>query len=770
MGSRCKENLTSGKGTRTLLGASFLLPAVWLVLAASPCGAGDSGTHRAELALAELVATPTVELRGAESRVTLSIPIPERWSVREAGLRFTFVHSAALLDSRSLLVVRWNRRVLAQVPLQARAPQGEVELAVPARLLRPGYNDLEFSVAQNYTEDCSDPQDPVLWTTLELDRSRLEIAYTWKPVPLSLASAVDWLFQETLFDGNDVHLVLPDLSEPSLVRAAKVGAAVAVRFVYRPVNLTLSDRLRSGVDNIVIAEAGFLAGLLEAYGVTPPPGELAILPLPDEKGQQAGGLGPEGRPLTDPGHALIVLSGENEEAVENAVMAFSVLNYPLPDAASAHVSLVETPAVTRYTGRGLLAPGKTYRFEDLGFVSATYRGIDPGSAYLRFRLPSDLLLQDNALAVCSLHLAYGAGMRKDSVLNLYLNDKFTAAVPLDQETGVRFRDYRIMIPMHLFGPGENVLRFEPVLTPLITGRCTMIQTGNLTLTLYEDSSLRIPDMVHWTRMPRLELFFQDGFPFAAWPDWRDSTVLLTGRDEQTAAAAVNLVAMIAQRNGVLPSRIRFAHELSGDLRENVLVVGPFRDVPAPLMEASPLGRGLPYPVDGEIPFVERAGSWGGRLAAWALPGRVSSEPSPRSVNARAVTQAVLGEGNLLLMEYRSPLRKEGSVLVVASGDSEGLSRGVGALWNPYVRTLCRDNLALVEPQEAGAAVVSARAGTDYYLGQGGPRSRLAGFVNVHPLVFAGLLVLCLFLLAWVLLLLVRRRKAQRFGQAAAEGG
>jgi len=742
-------------------GVSLLL--LLLVCVARPCAA-ETETNRVEVPLTELVPFPTADLRGADSRLTVSVPIPKRWQVREARLHFAFVNSAALIDSRSLLVVRLNRRVLAQVPLQAQAPEGEVDLKIPARLFTPGYNNLEFSVAQNYTEECSDPQDPVLWTTLEMDRSHLEIVYSWKPVPMSLASVADWLFDPKLFDQNEVHLVVPDLTEPTLARAALTGAAVAMRFEYRTVFLTLSGRLRSGVDNIVIGGDGFVSGLLGKYEMEPPAGQLGILPLPGERQEEGGGGVPERRVVTDPGHALIVISGQNEEELENALRAFSVLSYPLPDAPSAVVKGVVVPEVTRYTGRALLAPGKTYRFENLGFTSTTYQGTDSGSAHLSFRLPSDILLQENALAVCSLHLAYGAEMRKDSVLNLYLNDKFTAAVPLDQQAGVRFRDYKIMIPMHLFRPGENSLRFDPVLTPLITGQCERIQTRNLAVTLYDDSSLEIPGMVHWTEMPRLELFFQDGFPFAAWPDWRETTVLLTRKDEQSAGAAVNLVSMICQKNGVSPARIRFAHDLPGGNPGNLLVVGPLENIPDPLLDASPIGRSLPYPFPGETDFLKRAGSWWDRFVGGIFPGEGKLEEPPRPLNAQVVTQAVLGEGKLLLMEYLSPFGDDRSVLVMAAGAPSGLDRGVRTLWSSYVRGYCRDNLVLVEPEGSGAGVVSERAGTAYFLGKAGTLNHLNGLVNVHPLVFAGGLVLCLFLIAWILLLLIRRRKAKRFGQ------
>jgi len=117
-------------------------------------------------------------------------------------------------------------------------------------------------------------------------------------------------------------------------------------------------------------------------------------------------------------------------------------------------------------------------------------------------------------------MAYDAAMRTDSVLNVRLNGKFISGLRLDNPKGDYFRGYRVDIPLSSFKAGMNQLSFEAELTPLHTDKCTLIQTENLRLTIFEDSTVVLPEVPYWIKMPQLDLFFQDAFPLGRWPDLR----------------------------------------------------------------------------------------------------------------------------------------------------------------------------------------------------------------------------------------------------------
>jgi hypothetical protein len=134
-----------------------------------------AGWHASALAanqtilLRKIAPVSDVQLRGSKDAYAFSIPIPERWRVKQATFHFGYVNSSALLPLNSRLVFRIHGRPLAQVRLNPNAPVGEVTVTIPGDLLKEGYNPCLISVSQHYTiEECEDPFSPELWTWVNL--------------------------------------------------------------------------------------------------------------------------------------------------------------------------------------------------------------------------------------------------------------------------------------------------------------------------------------------------------------------------------------------------------------------------------------------------------------------------------------------------------------------------------------------------------------------------------------------------------------------------
>jgi len=45
-------------------------------------------------------------------------------------------------------------------------PEGKVSVNLTVKLIKTGYNELKFTVAQHYTLECEDPGSSELWTTI----------------------------------------------------------------------------------------------------------------------------------------------------------------------------------------------------------------------------------------------------------------------------------------------------------------------------------------------------------------------------------------------------------------------------------------------------------------------------------------------------------------------------------------------------------------------------------------------------------------------------
>ncbi|MBZ4659448.1 MAG: bcsB [Desulfacinum sp.] len=589
----------------------LLAAVVWQLLALTAWAVSGVEPVRLRVPLPQLVPVSVHRLQGAYNGFDVSLPVPERWDVREAVLTFSYVNSTALLRENSRLIVELNDHPLAQVALDPRSPEGKVTVRLPARLLTPGYNKLSFKVSQHYVLDCEDPTAPELWTTLKLDEAVLDWTVSLKPVPLRLSALPTMVFDPANPRPEKVHIAVASPSAKDAERAVMAASAAALRFSYRPVEFSVSDRLEAGRDNVLVGTPDFLSRLLGDAAPKPEGGYLEVRHMPGLDGRED-----DARGGVDPTHALVLVSGPDEAAVEKALQALAFLSFPFPDTPSTMVQEVRLPQVGPYEARGMLRLDRTYTFQDLGFPSVTFRGYRPAPSVLRFRLPSDILIKPHKYATLSLHVAYSAGMREDSVLALFLNGKFFSSIPLSEKAGASYEGYRISFPTYLLRPGDNELAFHAVLTPLVTGRCTQVQTQHLLLTVFDDSTLHVPGISHWAELPDLALFFRDGFPFARHPDGREAALVLPQADFAALEAAVNLVGLLSQKTGHPPVGLQVRDVLPKDPSVNVIAVGALDALPGDLLRSAPYHLAQPvrasYPVAPPHP--------GPHLQAPGIPG------------------------------------------------------------------------------------------------------------------------------------------------------
>jgi hypothetical protein len=453
--------------------------------------------------------------------------------------------------------------------------------------------------------------------------------------------------------------------------------------------------------------------------------------------------------------------------MDRAVKAFAALSYPFPDSAVTKIEKLNLPAVKAHMIQKGLAPGKSYDLASLGMPTTVFRGMASPARGVDVRLPSDLYLTPNRFASIVLHMAYDAAMRSDSVLNIRLNGKFISGIPLDNPQGDYFKGYKVDIPLSSFAPGMNRLVFEAVLTPLHTDKCTLIQTENLRLIVYKDSKIIIPEVPHWIKMPKMEVFFQDAFPFGSWPDMRETTVVVTGKSFAAAAAAVNLVALSSQKIGYPPFGIQTAFSLQDTTADkNLMLVGPLSTIPEPISASAPLAGYDPAEVT--LPGMERPRENSARPFDFRSLtfGETTAAPENRSDRVgfspvRGSMTGELGRHRAVLMQMQHPRAADRTVLVLSASSNADLESGSQTLWEPAIQSSCTGDLALLDFATDEPAATSAQIGPSYYLGNPGPAPRLQNLINNHPLKALAVLLGLLLILCLLILRLLRRRRQKR---------
>jgi len=695
----------------------------------------------APIAHAEIIRIPlsklspfaSIDLRCTNGGHTISIPIPERWQVHSAELGLRFTASTNLIAEISQLIIRINSHPIAQTQLNPLAPNVELAIAIPPKLLKADYNSLEFQVSQHYSrQKCEDLCAPDLWTNINLNDSILTIDYSLKPLPLQLGGIADLLFDPKIYPEAAVNLVMEKSTPEFATLGGIIASGIARRFDYRKVSFSISNQPKPGTDNIVIGAPAFINRLFPSTN-TPvirntKGGVLKIMHASDAEG------------TADPLHAIIAVSGTSPESLKIAAETFASLSLPYPGTDELDAFAFKLPEIAMYGGRQILSSDKVFNFKTLNFPTYSWQGFNVPATGITFRLPADFMIKQNQFAKLSLNFSYGAGLRNDSALNLLVNGKPLRAIHLDQVAGSYLEDYKIDIPTYVFKPGANTISFAPVLnTPREI--CDSGQMDSMFLTIYDNSTLYFPPMPHYVEMPKLELFALNGFPVTRWPDGYETLIYVPKGNPRALEAAYNMMGMITQKNGFPLFGVQIVFEEPRDWKGEIIVVGRTADLPGELLNSVPLkvlseGK-VPYPV---------VRSWDTELTV-AFSQQVSE----------------FGSGTGALMQFESPYRIGRSVVLLTASNEQDLATMGQAILDPGVQGAINGDLVLVELKSPEYKTTALRVGNQYTTGDRGEITRVEAYLYANPRVFRTILygsILALALVAFIGLRSYRRKRVR----------
>ena len=664
-----------------------------------------------------------VILRNTSGSYTITIPVADRLDIQSAIFHLEYTSSINLLDERSQLAVILNGQNIAQLPLLHAQPNGVVDIRLPNALLKRGFNRLTVAVAQHYSLKCEDPTAPELWTQVNTVRSTFSFQSRLLPLEGKL-SQLGLLFDRKSWGAQRLNIAVSDNEiDQGLKWGALAAEGVALRVQYVPLQVSRSTGIVPNADNVVIGTADQIGSLLGAAPPEPINGSyIGLMPLP-----------------SDPTHFALILSGRTPDEVERAVSTLCEINFPFPDSPSMVVQDMKFPAYQPYQGQLVAQENTSYRFSDLGFKTTTIQGWTHGDAPYYFEyalnLPPDIYAPEASQVEFRLHFAHGAGLRGDSVLNLFVNDTFEDAIYLNNVNGASYRDYKIEVPLRNFKPGPNVIRFTPAMVPLLSDFCEIIQQQNLLLTLFDDSVVKLPPASHYTRLPDLQLFNQTVFPLASKPAGADLAVQVTAKDSATLGAAWTLLAKLAQKAGVPlnAADVSFDH---GSTDRNLVVIGAAGQIPAEVMQAAPFNLGTTDKVAYEQPLLR------------PLIEKTAYSPG----GMQADVEGTGGLGNLgIAMQFRSPYDSSKSVFLLSAGDPDLLLKRTAQVVSPMVWNSLHGDVCVWG--DGDLAVTGQMIGPTYDMGSVSLNVLTDYYVSRNPIYF----IVGVLALVAILALVIRRR-------------
>jgi hypothetical protein len=722
-------------------------------------------------------------LRGAAPQQGLSIPIPYRLKIEEAQLDLDFTNSISLIDSSQLSVLL-DEYPVAQLKYKAARPEAKARMRLPLKRLAPGYHQLRLAGAQHYTNECEDPSRAELWSRVDVQESRLSLTAELRELRPVLSMLPD-LIDKKLWSYYRLTIATPaELDTKTTFSSGALAAqGAALLLDYAPMGVEHKGLVRlEGKAREQQRKRTALAGIDFS---SLPQGDVFILGtrasltpyLREDELSRLGGsyYAIFARP-DDARHFVFLIAGEDEGRLEEAARGFAQGRMVMPYAERARLEELDIPPAEDWRARGLLLPGSERRhiFREFGFNSVTLQGMAAPSANLWFWTQPDPFAPLKDTIEVELDVSFAPGMNEDSVLNLLLNDRFEAGLPLRGGDGGRYDHVKLSVPYAHLKPGWNELRLVADMKPqFLGGKCQPIIDSHLQTTVFDSSRLYVKSRGDLITLPDLDLLQRTGLPLVQDPDGRGLRVVLTSANTGTMSASWTMLGKMAQLNKHALTAADYSlsgsDALLGD-GKNVLLIGLDSTVPQPITERSPfptLSNSEQAMTVGEELEVESSFS---NAMAGMLPvswrewfGVEQRERLVRLESRASIRADFRRESAMMLM--RNPEDLEHSVVVVTSADSEKLARDVAALvqFEPWSR-IAGDTVLWSADSLRPGLVRSARLTKPFDEESLGPWRGIGYYFTQHPWLFLILAVLGVVFLVFAthygLVYLQRRREQQ----------
>ncbi|MDM7322353.1 MAG: cellulose biosynthesis cyclic di-GMP-binding regulatory protein BcsB [Gammaproteobacteria bacterium] len=528
-----------------------------------------------------------IELRGAESRHILKLPISPRLAIQEAKIEMVYTNSISLLP-RSQLALTLNDRVLAQLPVKADQPDHAARITLPLDGLAPGYRELGFRAAQHYTNECEDPSSPELYSQIDTEKSVLRVKTTRRAFKPSLARLDDIFDRRLWLDRYTLHILLPPQAmqqEELRQAAAQLSQSIASVVDYLPVSIQLQELKPSMPQEDQASSARRFPGVNlpdTAWDAVLLGTRDQLLPFLSAKQAaqiKSGYLGIF-HSDQDPTRYILLVSGTTAAEVRDAATLLNLPGLALPD--REEIQLAELKLEHGYKRKQPPQVEKGWiTFDQLGFHTTSMKGMYPPPARVEFWAFREMFDPARPFIELQLNFAYGAGFDKKSALNVLLNGQFIQALPMQEKHGDQVFRAKVRLPTVSLRPGMNELSFEAsMIGEDVGGACEPIFTDNLRVTIFEDSRIELPPISDYMSLPDLGLLGKTALPYTRLADGHGVGLMLSDLSPATISSALTLLGKLRQVHKAPLISLRIlspTDDLTG--LEGLIVIGPINALP-----------------------------------------------------------------------------------------------------------------------------------------------------------------------------------------------
>ncbi len=651
-----------------------------------------------------------IRLRNTVGLYDISLPISDRVEVKSIYLHLEFTNSISLLKERSALSILINKKQIAQFPLNPINPETIADIKIPISLIKSGYNRLTFNANQHYTYKCEDPAAPELWTEIDTVRSYFLMETVPKSLPPKL-SMIKTIFDPKNIKSNTFNLLLPQTDEVYARIALLVSQGVGLRLEYvqpffdvqQPEAIKgnnqwkfhgLNQQRLKGRDNIYIATRKDLESIVNDETLKLITGPfLGVYPLD-----------------IDNTNFIILISGITLSDVEKAAIAFGTLSFPFPDTQTMIIQNQALPSLSTQMAKNIMFPNGSYKFSHLGFKTKTIKGSSPEVLYLDIFIPPWLFALEQDVVKFDLHLAYAAGMRKDSTLNVLLNGRFERSIWLKEDAGAIYQHYIVIIPLNSFRKGLNRLAFAANMLPSVTGECQLINSEGLIINIFDDSVITMPNVPTFVELPDLELMVKTGFPYNYKSDGAELAVVVPRNDLNSLSSACSVISKLIQMNGSLMPYMHCSFNPKEVSDKDLLFFSPLNDLvlevakDAPIALMSQVTSKVPYPIARKVDLAKESyRSFITQFYEYLKDIFIPKDIIYSNIVTFITQDSGLGD-TLLVLQYESPFASNRTLTLFTAKNTDLLTKNVfdalsPTIWNNLKGAACVLNFNLSNANE-----------------------------------------------------------------------
>ncbi|RJO66578.1 MAG: cellulose biosynthesis cyclic di-GMP-binding regulatory protein BcsB [Myxococcales bacterium] len=686
-----------------------------------------------------------IHLGGVAGYRRIDFSMPRDWKpIGGSRLELSMSHSPALIPELSAMTVRLNGRALYSTSLDEKNVNTVLlTVDVPDGLLRD-YNFLELIAHQHYMIECEDPFDPTLWTRFHKE-SKIVIHYQRLPVLIDLAAYPHPIFEERGYGDTTLHYVVPSSPSPQTLKAiGQVQLALGRAIAWRSVDFKVDTDVPAATDNhqVLIGTPQENPAIMALADLPP---EKA-LPLPLKKG--VGFFTPDDRqvPQTDgiivyanhpsnPGYALLIISGNTPEGVDLAAQALTLLPYEKTITGQALVvkKIDPRPELGERTNPTYLPTKPEFTLADLGFEDVTVRGFYAPAVSLKLNMEPDSHPVIGKQAM-KLVFSYGAQLQQRlSSVEVVLNGVSIASKDLHLPEGEQRVELPIILPESLLGPFNIVdVRFH--LFPDNYFLCGRVSDRHLWATVHKETSFVMP-RDYYTYLPDLSFLKYDWFPYTLRQDLGDTALVApdspSAGDYKGLLTIANLLGKATHSEGIFLKTYRLG-DLPQDVKasHHLILIDP--------TSKSRMTKDLVG--DTELYYNDQN-------------DRVLETLAEREMKSREFKTAGVVE------QINSPFNPSKTVLLVRGQDQKSMEKAIEALSDKEKITKLEDNLAFSFDTEDVKAVKTSEK---KLIGQIPIQEETRTWVYLNfwqttLLIIA--IVILLYIVASIIRLVIQRRKA-----------